>query len=600
MRAAKVLLTVIFSLTVLCGCAEKPAEQVTRPSENSVVIGTFGTLEPVTSVSSETLPEISVDSITTQAPEETERSYKTESETEKTESEPSEALESVDIAPASGTMKASSSVNVREAPDPDSKRLGHLDKDEKVEITGLCANGWVRIVFKDDIGYVNGGYLKSIEVSTAAASTTAVTTAATKPATTTAPIETTVPTTVATTETTVTTTEAATETTTEKEETEDVSEPDFPEAIISHNNYNALNYGVQKAVWLAYLDVDDMLKNATEQQFRSRISSEYDSIVSLGCNTVYVHVRSFGDAYYYSSVYPFTAAYSDTLGVRPPYDPLKIMIDEAHARGLSFHAWINPMRTTSKDRFAEMDGSYALKQWYDSDRTNGTFLVYDRSTEYWWLSPAYPAVRALICSGVSEIVSNYDVDGIHIDDYFYPTTSSSFDRAAFEASGESDRASWRRDVVSELVREIYSTVKACNSTVLFGVSPQGNIENNRESLYADVEKWCGTAGYLDYVVPQIYYGFNDKLSFDTAAEQWMSLRTVSSVRLVIGIAAYKVGVNKEWSGGSILSAETDYAKNLGADGVAYYRSGSLFGNASSSERIMQQELPELVRSIKDF
>lgn len=651
----------------LSSCASrKPAETT---AEMGVSIATFGvSLAPETS---ETLPEtiatdipvISETSLATTAA--TERSYKTAASTTKSPETENASKESsgYDIIDSSKVMYASSSVNVRELPDADSDRVGHLDKGDKVNVTGIVSNGWVRIEYKDSEYFVNGSYLEEREPEVTSLPET-------KPAATTEPPVTAPP------ETTALPTTAAPETTAPTEQSGEyeivsgegymrvlenlnvrtkpstdgekvgtlkagdivtvtgvvsngwvrieynggeyfvsgdyltaVVDGDIEDGVPYENvgaltgvsGYSALNYPEQKAVWFAYLDIDEMLRNADRSSFTSKIASAFDEVKSLGCNTVYVHVRSFGDAYYNSAYFPFTAAYSDTLGVAPGYDPLEIMISEAHARGLSFHAWVNPMRTTSKDRYAEMSDSYTLKQWYNSDSTNGTFMVYDRDTDYYWLSPAYPAVRQLICNGISEIILNYNVDGIHIDDYFYPTTSSSFDKAAFEASGASDRASWRRSVVSSLVKEIYSTVKSCNSSVLFGVSPQGNIENNTDRLYADVAEWCSKPGYLDYVVPQIYYGFNDKLAFDAAAKQWAELCTCSSVRLVCGIAAYKVGVNSEWSSGKILSKQTDYIADMSRfSGVAYYRHGSVFGSANSSSSKMKSEIPGLKSSISEF
>lgn len=606
MKGFRRFLSAVLILSLLCSCAERYEEPIaSEPQPPSVIIETFGADSSETSSpSEETLStELFLPPVTQPPETTTARIYKTdppETESDITETA-SESDDVPSISPASGFMKAKSDVNVRELPDPDSDRVGHLDKGDKIEITGLSANGWVRVIYKGEEAYINGKYLSTVS-DTPEPATTEPTKSTEPPATTVTTTESVTTTAEATTVTTTAATTPATTTvtTTEPEETEDFTEPEPMDVLISPNGYTALNYPVQKAVWLAYLDIDEMIKNASESAFRQRIASEYDKIISLGCNTVYVHVRAFGDAYYYSSIFPFAASYADRAGVMPPYDPLKIMIDEAHSRGLSFHAWVNPMRTTSDDRFEEIDSSYILKQWYDSDATNGTFLVYDRSTDYYWLSPAYPAVRALICAGISEIVSNYNVDGIHIDDYFYPTTSSSFDKTAFEASGEKDRASWRRSVVSSLVKEIYSTVKACNGTVLFGVSPQGNLENNRDSLYADVALWCSQPGYLDYVVPQIYYGFSDKLPFDTAVKQWKDTVAYSGIKLICGIAAYKVGVNTEWSSGRILSDETDYSKSSGYDGVAYYRSGSLFGSASSSPKLMEKETAALSDSVKQF
>ena len=490
----------------------------------------------------------------TEPPETTEKPQSTEPTT-------SESGDEYVIMEASGTMTVTDTLNVREQPDTSGKKVGTLKKGETVTVTGLVSNGWVRILFEGKTCFVSGDYLSSLTEDPG-------------------PDE---------------------EIPAEKPDQNEYNFEDNLNVTTARNSYNALNYQTQKAVWLAYLDIDDMLKNASKAEFTSSVGSAFDNVVSLGCNTVYVHVRAFGDSYYYSRYFPFTAAYGDMLGLAPDYDPLEIMIQEAHSRGLSFHAWINPMRTAQKERYAEMPSDFVLKQWYDSSTLNGTFLVYDSDSGCYWLSPAYPAVRQLICNGVAEIVSKYNVDAIHIDDYFYPTTSSSFDKVAFEASGASDRASWRRSVVSSLVKEIYSTVKACNKTVLFGVSPQGNIENNRDRLYADVETWCSSSGYLDYIVPQIYYGFNDKLSFDTAAEQWANTVKRSNISLVCGIAAYKVGVNTEWSSGEILKKQTDYAAGLsGFGGVAYYRLGSLFGSASSSPRLMKTELDGLRSAVKSF
>lgn len=591
MSVFKRLLAVLLCLTMICGCAQR-TEENDLPESRSVTVETFATLAPESTTTSETIaePDITTTPTTATDPETTtERSYKTAAPTTSKEETTASSTESYQIIEATGIMEATSSVNVRELPDADSNRVGHLDKGETVTITGRVSNGWVRILYNGAECFVNGSYLKVSD-----GEVTAVTTAS-KPETTTTPTTTTAPPTTTTVPTT-TPPETTTATATEEPPTAD----NF-EILTSPNSYSALNYAVQKAVWFAYLDIDDMLKNASQSDFTSKISSAFDEVVSLGCNTVYVHVRAFGDAYYYSSLFPFTASYGGILGETPSYDPLEIMISEAHKRGLSFHAWINPMRTTSKTRYAEMGEGYTLKQWYNADSTNGTFMVYDNSTGFWWLSPAYPAVRALICNGVSEIVSRYNVDGIHIDDYFYPTTSSSFDQAAFEASGAKDRAEWRRGIVSSLVKELYNTVKACNQTVEFGVSPQGNIVNNTDNLYADVAAWCAVPGYLDYIVPQIYYGFNDKLSFDTAASQWKDLVTAPNVRLICGIAAYKVGTNTEWSSGEILKKQTDFISDIGGySGVAYYRHGSLFGTASSSVSLMKTELTTLIRSISEF
>lgn len=495
------------------------------------------------------------------------------------EDEPAET--EYNITDYEAVMYANAAVNIREEPDADSERISLLDEGEEVLVTGIVSNGWYRIRIDGEEYYVNGRYLSDYYEADAEQEYTEP--AETEPA--------------VTTQTTAETTRPAT-TTTEEEIV--IDEIELPEDMTSVNKYTALNYENQKAVWFAYLDIDTMLSGATEEEFTREISEAFLNVRAIGCNTVYVHVRAFGDAYYFSNIYPFAAAYSGTIGVAPDFDPLEIMIDEAHKLGLSFHAWINPMRTANEKRFEEMSDNYMIKRWYDSDETNGTYLVYDDEGGYYWLSPAYTAVRELICSGIAEIVTRYDVDAIHIDDYFYPTTDASFDEAAFEASGYSDLASWRREIVSRLVADIYSTVKSCNSTVLFGVSPQGNVSNNLNKLYADVERWCAYDGYLDYVVPQIYYGYSGSLPFDEAAQQWRNLVTNPNVTLVCGIAAYKVGTTTEWSSGRMLSEQTEFAKALGYDGCAYYRYSSLFSTGSDVSNLITNEISGIINAMALF
>lgn len=604
----KRVLCVLLCLVMLTSCAQETSAPT--PSEREITIRTFATLGDTAPATTEppdtfdfslstsptaTKPTRSETPVSTSAPESPYTNEPIITTAPDVTGEPStaapESRHEYDITPISIEMRATSSVNVRQKPDPDSKRVGHLDKGEKVTATGLVSNGWVRIMFKGEECYVNGGYLRERgESATVTPSSTVPEPTSDKPTSTT----------VTTTEPPATTPEPTTAT---EEPPEEISEyiDETLNILTQPSRYTALNYPNQKAVWFAFLDLEPMLKNATESDFRAAVSSAFDNVVELGCNTVYVHVRSHGDAYYPSNYYSFTAAYSGTMGIAPDYDPLAVMISSAHERGLSFHAWINPMRTTSKQLFAQMPLYYPLKQWYNSDSTKGTFLVYDKDTDFYWLSPAYAAVRELICNGVAEIVSRYDVDAIHIDDYFYPTTDASFDKAAFEASGETDRAAWRRSVVNTLVREIYSTVKSCNQTVLFGVSPQGNVDNNLNKLYADVETWCKNTGYLDYIVPQIYYGFNDKLAFDAAAQQWSDMIKQPGISLICGIAAYKVGVKSEWNSGDILTKQTNYIKNMpNYRGVAYYRYDSFFGSASSSPSKMKTELTTLRSAIKQY
>lgn len=569
MKMLSKIICIILALLLLCSCSVSTSKDNVEPPK--ITIETYGSLS--TSVTTTEPSTATTVPITTTVPTTTDEIITTtpapiEEEQTTISSDDELSVDDYEIADYECIMYANANLNIRILPNADSDRVGRYDEGDEVEVTGLVSNGWYRVRYKDGEYYVHGRYLSDtfeLEVTTNA--TTIVTTTQTKP-------------------TTVTTTEP------------EVEIDDEPNIIIGSNSYNALNYKTQKAMWFAYLDIDSMLLNATESEFRRDVKNAMTNVALLGCNTVYVHVRAFGDAYYFSDYYAFTAAYSGTMGKRPSFDPLKIMIDEAHKQGLSFHAWINPMRTTTEKRYQEMSSNYALKKWYSSSSTNGSYLVYDSSTKYYWLSPAYPAVRELICNGIAELVTNYDIDAIHIDDYFYPTTSSSFDYAAFKASGASDLSAWRKSVISKLVREMYSTVKACNDSVLFGISPAGNISNNINHYYADVITWCSQKGYMDYIVPQIYYSYEDKLPFDDTVLEWLRITTEDSIDLVCGIAAYKVGLNDSWTSGSILKQMTDDINSIDRySGCAYYRYGSIFYADSDVEDLMNEEISKLIISI---
>ncbi len=570
MRIFAKLISILIALLILCSCTISTSkDNIEPPSITIETYGSFSTSVTTTEPSTATT-EPSVTTVPTTTDEVTTTTPISEPEiTTEVTSGDELSIDDYEIADYECIMYAIASLNIRELPNADSNRVGRFNEGDEVMVTGLVTNGWCRVKYKDGEYFVSGRYLSDsyeFEVTTEA-TTTVITTTQTKP-------------------TSVTTTEP------------EVEIDDEPNIIIGSNSYNALNYNTQKAVWFAYLDIDSMLLNATESEFRSDIKEAMTNVSLMGCNTVYVHVRAFGDAYYYSNYYAFTASYSGTMGKRPSFDPLKIMIEEAHKQGLSFHAWINPMRTTTDKRYKEMSTDYALKKWYNSSSTNGTYLVYDSSTKYYWLSPAYPAVRELICNGIAELVTNYDIDAIHIDDYFYPTTSSSFDSAAFKASGAKDLASWRKSVVSQLVKEMYATVKSCNDSVLFGISPAGNISNNLNHYYADVITWCSEKGYMDYIVPQIYYNYDDKLPFDDTVLEWFSIVTEDSIDLICGIAAYKVGLNDSWSEGNVLKRMTDDVNSVNRySGCAYYRYGSIFLADSDVKNLMDEEISKLIISI---
>ncbi len=358
--------------------------------------------------------------------------------------------------------------------------------------------------------------------------------------TTTAPTEATTTTTA---ETTVTTTTVTTTTTPATTTTASIP-VELPE--IGESSYTAFNHDEVLGVWISYLEYIELMMGKSESTFRANISEAFDNVKELGLNTVYVHARSHGDAYYESELYPWSRYASGSINTAPSYDPLEIMVEEAHKRGLSIHAWINPLRLCSSSDMKNY-GKFAVSEWNRNEKTAGKYVVEVNGNCY--LNPAYDEVIDFICKGAAEIVANYDVDGLHIDDYFYPTTDASFDSAAFAASGQSILSNFRFDNCDRLVESLFDAVKEANSTALFSVSVQGSIENNYNQLYADVEKWCAEAGYLDYIVPQIYYGFdNSTQPYSECLSRWEEICSAGGVPLVVGLTVAKIGCEDVWAG----------------------------------------------------
>ena len=382
-------------------------------------------------------------------------------------------------------------------------------------------------------------------------------------------------------ETTVTTTvsETTTEATTVTTQT---TPPVTTEPVSGSQVYMPLNYDNIRALWFTFLDYEQLLKGRSAAEFEASMRARFSNAAAMGINTVFVHVRAHGDAYYKSALFAPAAEYTEG------YDPLEIMLRAAHDNGLSFHAWINPLRADTTERMDSMDGKYRIKQWYDEKR--GDYII--QSGEFWYLNPAYEDVRRLTAEGVAELINGYAVDGIHIDDYFYPTQAAEFDAAAFAQSGSDDLRRWRKENVNELVSLLYGTVKGCNSKVLFGISPQG-LSSANEAVSADIKLWA-VGGWCDYIVPQLYYGFlNESAPFEQLLAEWRSC-TSPEVKLIIGLCTYKCGKTDSYagSGASEWLTSPDVASRQAAcvlaaedcDGIALYSYASTFSPDVGEER----------------
>lgn len=333
------------------------------------------------------------------------------------------------------------------------------------------------------------------------------------------------------------------------------------------------------AVWIFYSELSMLNeKNKDEKAFTAKVTEMFDNCVEWGINTIFLQVRPFSDSFYKSDIFPWSYYLTGKQGKSVDYDPLEICIDLAHERDIALHAWINPYRIAFDDDISLLSENHPALGWIKEKTADVVFV--DGGIYY---SPASLAAQKTVLDGVREIVRNYDVDGIHIDDYFYPSTDKSVDsfyyREYTDGGGKMKLDEWRLNMVSAFVSQMYNTVKSENSDCIFSISPAGNIRNNYEQQFADVKLWCSQRGYADWIIPQLYYGFeNDSLPFDKALSQWENLNTIGAVKMIYGIAAYKVNdSDEEWQAGKgmIDRQLSVIKKNSKAYGIAYFSYSSL-------------------------
>ena len=346
-----------------------------------------------------------------------------------------------------------------------------------------------------------------------------------------------------------------------------------------------------RAVWISYLEWQSA-DFSSEDAFRAQMGSWFDQYAAMGLNTVLAQVRPFGDALYPSAIFPWSSVCTGTQGLDSGFDPLAVLVEEAHARGLRLEAWLNPYRLALNDTVPgafSADNLAAVHPEWVKQAAGGQYL-----------DPSRQDVRDCIAAGVQEILDGYAVDGIHLDDYFYPTTDEAFDAAEYAAAGTNlSLEDWRRENVNALVRQLYQLVHAGGRTagaVPLGISPQGNNDNNYAQQYSDAALWLSTPGYIDYAMPQVYWGYgyttgsgSTRFAFENITAEWLALPRAEGVALYFGLGAYRIGdgdggnydhAQDQWQTGRNLADMVTTLRGAGADGFGLYRSDFLLRNSA--------------------
>jgi len=355
-----------------------------------------------------------------------------------------------------------------------------------------------------------------------------------------------------------------------------------------------------RAVWVATVyNLDYPARGTTDAGTLRREADEIlQGCVEMGMNWVILQVRPTCDALYPSELFPWSRYLTGRQGSAPSggFDPLAYWVARAHELGLELHAWINPYRVT---RGGQSD--------YDALSPESPALLHpDWVVEHdgnYYLNPGLPQVEELVLQGAEELARRYDLDGIHLDDYFYP--GSDFDDAAAFAQygrGFSDLGDWRRDNVNRLVKALGERIHAINPDLSYGISPSG-VWADRSSLpegsattggyesyyasYADSRKWV-QEGWIDYICPQIYwYIGHPTMDYETIARWWVDTVAGTGVSLYIGMADYQAGKadpSDPWYGTTAIQAQLELNDALPqVAGAAHFRYRLIAGNPALKE-----------------
>ena len=403
-------------------------------------------------------------------------------------------------------------------------------------------------------------------------------------------------------------------------ETQPPSQPELttpPELIDTDGGYehgedgpggNRRPRGELRAVWVAtVLNLDfPSARGLSANAMKREIDMIVNRTAGLGLNAIILQVRPTGDAFYQSDIFPWSQWLSGTQGVGiTGFDPLRYWIEKCHDNGIELHAWLNPYRiihtTTNSSDPGTLAPGHPVRlrpelavAWKTSNGSAGLFL-----------DPGLPDARELIIDSIVEIIERYDVDGIHIDDYFYPGANFNDEASYASYGGGLELADWRRENVNELVRGIQSVIREHNEAngkdVLWGVSPSAiwkngssdplgvpttNGQESYSALFADTRRWV-MEEWIDYICPQIYWyiGF-ETANFEPVLNWWTELCEDYNVELYIGHAAYREVQDDQsprWRGEILRQLEMAAGFDV-IGGSFFYRFESLRGSVGNTVR----------------
>lgn len=347
-----------------------------------------------------------------------------------------------------------------------------------------------------------------------------------------------------------------------------------------------------RGIFISYIECLNHLKNKSEIETKSEINNIIDNVKKYHFNRIYLQVRPFSDSIYNSEIFPSSYTIVSNQGDKPSIDVLAYFISQTKKNNIELYAWINPYRISNDTNTTKLSNTNPAYKWLN---TNNVKIIKDKGIFY---NPSSEEVINLIIEGVKEIVRNYKIDGILLDDYFYPDDTIDLENYQKVAS-QISLTDYRLNKVNELVSGIYKSIKEINNKIQFGISPDGNLDNNYNIHYADVKTWLSEDGYIDYIMPQLYYGFNNETRpFIKTLNEWNSL-IKNDTKLITALSLYKAGtIDKyakagkyEWiENSNIIRKQIQVARNIiNYTGYAIFRYDYFINNNNIN---LQQEIGE--------
>lgn len=332
-----------------------------------------------------------------------------------------------------------------------------------------------------------------------------------------------------------------------------------------------------RAIFISYMELNKYVKNDDQTLSKKNIDKMISNIKKMKFNTIILQVRAASDAIYKSKIFP-TSIYISNKEKEECYDVLEYFLKQSHKNKIKLFAWINPYRIRTTDDVTTITDKNPAYKYLETD------TIYINNGIYY--NPSKKEVQELIVKGVKEVL-NYDVDAILFDDYFYP--DNDIDEKDYqEYLKENDYVDGKNYRLSQVNKMIEKVHKECQKKkVPFGVSPDGNIDNNYNKNYADVKLWMKSNNYIDFIMPQVYYGFyNSSRAYVDVIEEWESLLINKKIDLYIALAFYKVGTEDkyakegmyEWlNNDNIIMREVILSRNLkNYKGFALFRYDNVF------------------------